>query len=747
MPVPLAKRLHEVSFFRIYSGSRGAACAKLGAVAKAACHTFDGAGRLGPNTRCQYGTSVGAGVGTSVEIGDAAVHPADGRGRLGSDSAVVTASVSVRLLGPFGVARSGVAQALPPSRKVRALLAYLIMAPRPVQRSALCELLWDVPDDPRGELRWSLSKIRKLVDEPGHARVRADREFVSIDRAEISVDACEVANTVEAGLAQAGPNVLERLAGRFAGEFLEGLTLDRSPAFGTWLVSQRHVFRVWHAQVLVRLAALSPSDPERGLAYLRQRLDLQRYDETAHADLLVALARGGRIEEGDAHVAAAGRLFESEGLPRAPLDRAWAHAKRVAIGACATRIAVAVERAIDARVGASGGRRASIAVMPFLAPPGPDGNLADGLSHDIISGLARLRNLFVIARGSTFALRDQTSNPQEIGRALNVDYAATGSVVRNGNRLLVTVDLCATANGRVVWADAYEPPIADAFAILGNIAARIISSLDAEIGAAERNRAMLKPPNSLDAWEAHHRGLWHMYRFTGPDNEKAQRYFKRAVTLDLTFSRAYAGLSFTHWQNAFLFKSAERQAETDRAFDAAGRSLLADHRDPAAHWAMGRALWLRGEDAASVSALNEAVALSPNFAMGHYTLGFVQAQTGDPQAAVEATDVARQLSPFDPMLYAMCAARAFALFRLERCEEAAEWALKAAEKPNAHAHVHAIAALILAAAGRLEEAFRETGEIRKLRPIYSIDDFLSSFRVLRDQERACRIAAKQIGIG
>jgi TolB-like protein len=686
-------------------------------------------------------------VGTSVEIGDAAVHPADGRGRLGSDSAVVTASVSVRLLGPFGVARHGVAQALPPSRKVRALLAYLMMTPRPVERSALCELLWDVPDDPRGELRWSLSKIRKLVDEPGHARVRADREFVSIDRAEISVDACEVANTVEAGLAQAGPNVLERLAGRFAGEFLEGLTLDRSPAFGTWLVSQRHVFRVWHAQVLVRLAALSPSDPERGLAYLRQRLDLQRYDETAHADLLVALARGGRIEEGDAHVAAAGRLFESEGLPRAPLDRAWAHAKRVAIGACATRIAVAVERAIDARVGASGGRRASIAVMPFLAPPGPDGNLADGLSHDIISGLARLRNLFVVARGSTFALRDQTSNPQEIGRALNVDYAATGSVVRNGNRLLVTVDLCATDNGRVVWADAYEPPIADAFAILGNIAARIISSLDAEIGAAERNRAMLKPPNSLDAWEAHHRGLWHMYRFTGPDNEKAQRYFKRAVTLDLTFSRAYAGLSFTHWQNAFLFKSTERQAETDRAFDAAGRSLMADHRDPAAHWAMGRALWLRGEDAASVSALNEAVALSPNFAMGHYTLGFVQAQTGDPQAAVEATDVARQLSPFDPMLYAMCAARAFALFRLERCEEAAEWALKAAEKPNAHAHVHALAALILAAAGRLENAFHEAGVIRKLRPAYSIDDFLSSFRVLSDQERACRIAAKQIGIG
>jgi TolB-like protein len=205
------------------------------------------------------------------------------------------------------------------------------------------------------------------------------------------------------------------------------------------------------------------------------------------------------------------------------------------------------------------GRRASIAVMPFATALGSAGSFADGLSHDVISGLARLRTLFVIARGSTFALRDQTSNPQEIGRALGVDYAATGSVVRNGDRLLITVELCATDNGRVIWVETYENPVGDAFAILSNIAARIISSLDAEIEAVERNRAVLKPPNSLNAWEAHHRGLWHMYRFTGSDNEQAQRYFKLAIKLDPTFSRAFAGLSFTHWQNAFLFKSADRQ--------------------------------------------------------------------------------------------------------------------------------------------------------------------------------------------
>jgi hypothetical protein len=99
------------------------------------------------------------------------------------------------------------------------------------------------------------------------------------------------------------------------------------------------------------------------------------------------------------------------------------------------------------------------------------------------------------------------------------------------------------------------------------------------------------------------------------------------------------------------------------------------------------------------------------------------------------------------MLYAMCAARAWALFRLERREEAADWALKAAHKPNAHAHVHALAALMLAAAGRSEESLSEAGVARNLRPGYGIEDFLSSFRALSDQERAYRIAANQIGIG
>src|SRR5205814_234867 len=80
---------------------------------------------------------------------------------------------------------------------------------------------------------------------------------------------------------------------------------------------------------------------------------------------------------------------------------------------------------------------------------------------------------------------------------------------------------------------------------------RIVASIASEIETAERNRAILKPPSSLDAWEAHHRGLWHMYRFNQADNDRARHFFEMAVRLDPTFARAHAGLSFTHWQNAF----------------------------------------------------------------------------------------------------------------------------------------------------------------------------------------------------
>src|SRR5262249_17565647 len=151
---------------------------------------------------------------------------------------------------------------------------------------------------------------------------------------------------------------------------------------------------------------------------------------------------------------------------------------------------------------------------------------------------------------------------------------------------------------------------------------RIVAAIAEEIEAEEARRAVLKCPSSLDAWESYHRGLWHMYKFNGPDNQHAEQFFRAALELDPTFSRAHAGMSFTHFQNAFLELTPDRDHQIALAFETATRSLSADDHDPASHWAMGRALWLRGEQDGSLAELQRSVELSPNFALGHYTLGF-----------------------------------------------------------------------------------------------------------------------------
>jgi tetratricopeptide (TPR) repeat protein len=295
-----------------------------------------------------------------------------------------------------------------------------------------------------------------------------------------------------------------------------------------------------------------------------------------------------------------------------------------------------------------------------------------------------------------------------------------------------------------VWTEIFNQKLDDAFEVLDEIGNRIVASVASEIELIERNRAILKPPSSLDAWEAHHRGLWHMYRFNRADNERAHHFFETAVRLDPTFSRAYAGLSFTHFQNAFQGWG-KREPEIERAYQAAGQSLMADERDPAAHWAMGRSLWLRGAHEQGVVELERAIELSPNFAIGHYTLAFVHSQAGNAQVAIEYSDHSRKLSPFDPLLFGMLGARAMALVRLGRFEEAAEWALKAAARPNAHAHILAIAAYCLALAARSDEAREHLTAIRRRQPGYRVDDFLAAMQFEPGAAELFRNAAKTLG--
>jgi DNA-binding SARP family transcriptional activator len=659
-------------------------------------------------------------------------------------------TIEIRMLGPLAVRRHGAVLPLPASRKVRALFAYLALAPQPVTRGRLCELLWDVPNDPRGELRWCLTKIRGLIDEPGRRRLETPGDGVWLDLSDCFVDAIEVERATQA-IDTIAVERVKTAAAFFVGDFLEGLEMDRNPAFSGWLAAQRRRFRDCNAVLLERLVGDVYDDEILG--HLEKWLELAPFDIRVHALLFEALALRDRIRDGDEHLAAIEQLFESEDLDCTPIRDAWrsARARRsrpTQVHAAPSFVTMEPREGGKDEIRMVVARRASVAVMPFVdrsAVTEARGGTADGFAHDVITRLAKLRSLFVIAQGTMFALHERRIGPQEAGKMLNVDYVVSGSVRRLDDRLTVTVELAEAQSERIVWTEVFDRIVVEAFDLLDEIGNSIVASIATEIERNERNRAILRPPNSLDAWEAHHRGLWHVYRFNKSDNDRAQAFFETAVRLDPTFARAYAGLSFTHFQNAFQ-GWAERQPAIERAYESAGKSVMADDRDPAAHLAIGRALWLGGRFDDSVLELEQTIELSPSFALGHYSLAFVHSQVGDPLAAISSSDQSRRLSPFDPLLFGMFGTRAMALVRLGRFDEAADYGIRAAARPNAHVHILAIAAFALALAGRTDEARAYAMSIRKTLPHYRADDFLTAMRFGPDDAQFFRSAARRIGM-
>ncbi|HEV7308005.1 transcriptional regulator [Ensifer sp.] len=665
----------------------------------------------------------------------------------GPDVDISARELELRLFGPMKLLRRGVPVNLPPSRKVRALLAYLALTSGSVPRERLCDLLWEMPNDPRGELRWSLSKLRALVDTNGRRRVIATDDRISLDLEDCDVDARHLVEAGRRGIRNLDLAELQEIAGRCGGDLLEGVDLGKCPAFEHWLTSIRSELRAYRLEIAAEIGGRTPVGGEDGLSAARRWLDLAPLDAGANIRFLAELNHRRMNDACNRHHDTAARLFADEGEDFSPIAAAWEALRRQHRQPAVASAPEAAGGPAD-RVHVTTSRRASIAVMPFRdLVPGPDGrsDLGGAIAHDIISKLARLRSLFVIARGSVFAIANEGLEPPEIGRRLGVDYVATGFLEHHDHGIGVTVEVAETATAHIIWTERFEARSAERLALLDEVADSIVSSIAAEIENEERNRAILKQPGSLDAWEAYHRGLWHMFRFTAEENTRAAEFFHLSTRLDPTFSRAHAGLSFTHWQRAFQ-RWGDRDAEIREALRAAGQSLLVDDQNPAAHWSMGRALWLTGDHDQAVRELEHSVHLSPNFALGHYALAFVHSQSGDPQAAIAASDHSRLLSPYDPLLFGMLGTRAIALIRLGAFEEAAGWAVKAAARPNAHVHILAIAAHCLALAGRIDEARNYATRIRLQNPDYRTDNFLDTFHFTPDVIVRYRKAAALIGL-
>ena len=374
-------------------------------------------------------------------------------------------------------------------------------------------------------------------------------------------------------------------------------------------------------------------------------------------------------------------------------------------------------------------RRPSIAVLPFtlVGAAGPYRSIAEALPHDLIVELSRLRWLFVIARGSSFQFRGAGASIEKVRAALNVRYCLSGVVEIKLDRMTVTVELCDTDDSGVVWSESYETRVDAVHEVRAEIARAVVNALELQIPANEAKRA-LKSPENLDAWSTYHLGLHHLYQFTREANARATVLFEQAIAKEPGFARAYAGLSFAHFESGFLGFADDptRAAVLARRF--AEQSLEHEPLDPFGNLVMGRAAILRAATTeASVPWLDRANELSPSYALGKYSRAWAGTMLGQGIDGQALVDAALELSPLDPLLYGMLGVRAFSHMARDQPDEAVFWAERAARAPRAHPLIDLIAAVAHGLNGDDARAAAWARSALTRRPNLTGADFLSAF--------------------
>jgi adenylate cyclase len=324
----------------------------------------------------------------------------------------------------------------------------------------------------------------------------------------------------------------------------------------------------------------------------------------------------------------------------------------------------------------------SIAVLPFNNMSGdPEQEyFADGMVEDIITALSRFKELFVIARNSSFIYKGRAVDIQQVARELGVRYVLEGSVRKAGNRVRITGQLIDAATRAHLWADKFDGSLEDVFELQDGITESVVGALAPSLQKAELERTRHKPPSNLDAYDYLLRARPHQMANTPAEVGGAIRLLTEALRLDPDYAHAHAMLAIAYGQ---IFRSAvgpERAAAQKSAEEHARRALVLGGDDSAALTLAGWILLLVVPDiAGGRAALDKATKLNPNLAIALAYRSIALALTGEAQAAIEDANKALRLSPVDPSGYLAFAGITIAKIAVSEYDEATVAARKIIE--------------------------------------------------------------------
>jgi len=365
----------------------------------------------------------------------------------------------------------------------------------------------------------------------------------------------------------------------------------------------------------------------------------------------------------------------------------------------------------------------SIAVLA-LANMNKDSDLdyiGDGITEDLITALSKIHSFKVISRESTFSYKNSATDVRQIASELGVRFVLEGSVRMAGNRVRVTAQLIDARTGHHVWAERYDRQMEDIFDLQDEMVQIIVAALEPELNAFERERAVNKSPDNLDAWELYQRALWYMWSYEEEKIAIAMNLFKQANEADPGFAPAYAYYAYSCFQTVIMGYTKDPDARLQEGFEAAMEALKCDGTDAIPYFSAGRIHMMLGDHDASIASLKKSIDLNPCFAQSYHGLGFALSLAGQLEESREMLHKAVSLSPRDPMLWTFTTVHALTCILSKDYQEGLEWANHTLQNPNATSYwPHAVKASALANLGHIDEAKQALASAIQAKPDLSI---------------------------
>jgi TolB-like protein len=361
----------------------------------------------------------------------------------------------------------------------------------------------------------------------------------------------------------------------------------------------------------------------------------------------------------------------------------------------------------------------SVVVMPFanLGEDPEQAYFTDGMVDDIITGLSRIKWLFVIGRGTTFALKGRTVQPKNVGQELGVRYLLEGSVRRMGDRVRINCQLVHSASGGQVWAERYVRQLDDVFALQDEIAAAVVGAIEPGLRRAEIERVRRKRPDSMDAYELVLKAQPDVDSGMPEQVTRALAHLERSLAQLPTYALAHANAAMCH--HCLYLRTGLKEENRLASLSHAQAAMTYGQDDALALTYAGFSIGMDGHDrTAAFTAFDAALALSASSALTYILGSVVLGWGGEAERAIDWSERGMRLSPFDPWAFAAYDAQALGYFHLDRYEEAAAAAYKSNQTNPAHSITYVQMAAALAKLGRLDEARAAAARVLQLHPTF-----------------------------